>query len=74
MKREIRNENLMAAKDLAKQTVSVTLSILARCGPCAKTHIADAKSMGFTQEEIDELANQAVESGGCSVMMFYKEL
>ena len=57
-----------------KQAVSVALSILARCGPCAKTHIAKAKSMGFTQEEVDELANQAIAFGGCSVMMFYKEL
>ena len=57
-----------------KQAVSVALSLLARCGPCAKSHIAKAKSMGFSQEEIDELANQAIAFGGCSVMMFYKEL
>ncbi len=57
-----------------KQAVAVALSLLARCGPCAKSHINKAKSMGFTQQEIDELANQAISFGGSVVMMFYKEL
>ncbi len=57
-----------------KQAVAVALSILARCGPCAKSQIKKARSMGFTREEIDEIANQAVSFGGCGVMMFYKEL
>ena len=57
-----------------KQAVCIALSLLAMCGPCAKIHIKKAKSMGFTQEEIDELANQAIAFGGCGVMMFYKEL
>ncbi len=57
-----------------KEAVAVALSLLARCGPCVKAHIKKAKSMGFTQQEIDELANQAISFGGSVVMMFYKEL
>jgi selenide,water dikinase len=56
-----------------KQAVNVALSLAVRCGPCAKTHIKKALEMGFTKEEIDELAWQATSFGGCTVKMFYNQ-
>jgi selenide,water dikinase len=58
----------------AKRAVSVALSVLARCEPCLKIHIHKAREAGLSQEEIDEAAWMAVAFGGCSAMMFYKEV
>jgi selenide,water dikinase len=55
-----------------KQAVAVALSVLARCGPCARNHIAKARKMGFSQDEIDEAAWMAIAFGGSTVMMFYE--
>ncbi len=57
-----------------KQAVAIALSVLARCGPCAKAHIKKARGMGFSQEEIDEAAWMAISFGGSPVMMFYNEV
>jgi AhpD family alkylhydroperoxidase len=54
-----------------KQAVAISLSVLARCEPCVKAHIQKARSMGFSQEEIDEAAWMAVSFGGSPVKMFY---
>lgn len=56
-----------------KQAVNIALSVLARCGPCIRTHVAKARRMGFSEEEIEEAAWMAVAFGGSPVMMFYKE-
>lgn len=62
------------ALDVAtKQAVNVALALAMRCGPCTKTHIKKALAMGFTPEEIDELAWQATSFGGCAVKMFYNQ-
>jgi alkylhydroperoxidase/carboxymuconolactone decarboxylase family protein YurZ len=37
-------------------------------------HIEKARTMGFSQEEIDEAAWLAVSYGGCPTMMFYNEV
>ena len=55
-----------------KQAVSIALSVLSKCSPCLKTHIAKARKMGFTDEEIDEAAWMAISFGGSPVMMFYR--
>ncbi len=54
-----------------KQAIAVALSVLAKCEPCAKTHIAKARQMGFSRAEIDEAAWMAIAFGGSPTMMFY---
>lgn len=63
---------LLGAK--TKQAMAIALSVLARCEPCVKSHVKKARSMGFTQEEIDEAAWMAIAFGGAPLMMFYKAL
>jgi selenide, water dikinase len=55
-----------------KRAIAIALSVLAKCEPCAKTHIQKARDAGFSQEEIDEAAWLAISFGGCSAMMFYQ--
>jgi selenide,water dikinase len=57
-----------------KRAVAVALSVLARCEPCLKIHVKKAREAGLSQEEIDEAAWMAVSFGGCSAMMFYKDV
>ncbi len=60
------------ALDVAtKQALSLALSIVTRCEPCTRVHIAKARKMGFSQAEIDEAAWLAISFGGSPVMMFY---
>jgi selenide,water dikinase len=66
--------NQAGALDAAtKQAIALALSVLARCEPCVKAHIAKARKMGFSQEEIDEAAWMAIAFGGSPVMMFYEK-
>ncbi len=57
-----------------KQAMNIALSVLAKCEPCLKTHVAKARSMGFSETEIDEAAWMAISYGGCPVMMFYNKV
>ena len=57
-----------------KKLMAITLSIAVRCEPCLKIHMKTGLQMGITQEEIDEAASLAIAFGGCSAMMFYKEI
>ncbi len=57
-----------------KRAIAIALSVLARCEPCVKSHLAKARSMGFTQEEIDEAAWMGISFGGSPAMAFYKGL
>ena len=57
-----------------KQAMAIALSLLAKCEPCVKSHVKKARTMGFTQEEIDEAAWMAIAFGGAPLMMFYKTL
>ena len=70
----MKEANQPGALDAAtKEAVALALSVLARCEPCVKTHIARARKMGFSQEEIDEAAWIAIAFGGSPVMMFYEK-
>jgi selenide,water dikinase len=55
-----------------KRAVAIALSVLAKCEPCLKSHVAKARELGFSQEEIDEAAWLAISFGGSPTMMFYK--
>ncbi len=54
-----------------KQAIAIALSVMARCEPCVKSHVAKARAMGFSQEEIDEAAWLAISFGGSPTMAFY---
>jgi selenide,water dikinase len=57
-----------------KRAISIALSVLARCGPCAKVYIQKARDAGFSQAEIDEAAWLGIAFGGSPAMMFYQGL
>ncbi len=57
-----------------KKLMAVALSIAHHCRPCLKIHLQAAKQMGIPAEEIDEAAHLAIAFGGCTAMMFYKEV
>jgi selenide, water dikinase len=54
-----------------KQAIAIALSVLARCEPCVKSHVKKARTMGFSQEEIDEAAWLGIAFGGSPAMVFY---
>lgn len=56
-----------------KRVVAIALSVLARCEPCVRIHIAKAREMGLSEAEIDEAAWMAIAFGGSPTMMFYSE-
>jgi len=58
---------------VTKELMVIGLSILARCGPCIKAHLAKAKKMGISPEEIEEAAWMAIAMGGAPVLMFWNE-
>ena len=67
----LRAANAPGALDApTKQAIAIALSVLTRCEPCTKAHIAKARKMGFTQAEIDEAAWMAIAFGGSPTMMF----
>jgi selenide,water dikinase len=57
-----------------KRIVAIALSILAKCEPCARMHIAKARQMGISQGEIEEAAWLAISFGGSPLMLFYESL
>ena len=56
-----------------KQALNIALSVLAKCEPCVRIHVAKARQMGFSEEEIEEAAWMAIAFGGSPAMMFYQE-
>jgi AhpD family alkylhydroperoxidase len=71
----LRAANAPGALDApTKQAIAIALSVLTRCEPCTKAHIAKARKMGFTQAEIDEAAWMAIAFGGSPTMMFVNGL
>jgi selenide,water dikinase len=67
--------NKPGALDAAtKRILAVALSVLSRCEPCAKAHIAKAREMGISQAEVDEAAWLAISFGGSPTKMFYDSL
>ncbi len=57
-----------------KKLMAILLSIAHHCHPCLKIHLQGAVQMGISKDEIDETARLAVAFGGCTAMMFYKEV
>jgi selenide,water dikinase len=57
-----------------KKLMAIALSISGHCEPCLNIHLKSALDMGLSWAEIDEAANLAVAFGGCTAMMFYKEV
>lgn len=57
-----------------KKAIAIALSVHAKCEPCLKSHLKQAREMGFSQEEIDEAAWLAIGFGGSPLMLFYKAL
>lgn len=70
--KEANNPGLIDARN--KKLMAVALSIAQRCHPCLKIHLQGARKMGLTKQEIDEAASLAIAFGGCTAMMFYKEV
>lgn len=58
----------------SKKLMAIILSIAHHCHPCLKIHLQGAVKMGIGKAEIDEAANLAIAFGGCTAMMFYKEV
>lgn len=57
-----------------KKLMAIILSVANHCHPCLKIHLQGAMKMGLSKGEIDEAVALAVEFGGCTAMMFYKEV
>ncbi len=57
-----------------KEAVSLALSIAMRCEPCVKVHMSKSRQMGFSDEEIEEIANLGIAFGGAPAMMLYHTL
>ena len=57
-----------------KKLMAIILSIAYHCHPCLKIHLQGAVKMGIPKEDIDEAAALATSFGGCTAMMFYKEV
>ncbi len=57
-----------------KKLVALALAIANHCEPCLRSHLKSALAMGFTKEELDEVANLATAFGGCTAQMFYKDV
>jgi selenide,water dikinase len=57
-----------------KKLMAIALSIAQRCRPCLNIHMQGAIKMGISKEEIDEVATLVTAFGGCTAMMFYKEV
>ena len=57
-----------------KELINFALVLMARCEPCVQAHLAKARKMGITQEELDEIAWCATAMGGAPVRMFYTDM
>jgi selenide,water dikinase len=57
-----------------KKLMAIVLSIAYRCEPCLRAHLQGGVQMGISRDTIDEAAGLAIAFGGCTAMMFYKEM
>ena len=57
-----------------KQAMAIALSVALRCEPCLKMHLKNAKSKGFSQDEIDEAAWMGISFAGSPAMVFYQQV
>jgi selenide, water dikinase len=58
----------------SKKLMAVALSAVQRCGPCLKSHMKSALTMGISKDELDEAVLLAVAFGGATVLNFYREI
>jgi selenide,water dikinase len=54
-----------------KELIAIALSALAKCEPCVKIHVNKARSLGISDEEINEAVWMGVAFGGAPILMFY---
>ncbi len=54
--------------------MGTALSVLAKCEPCVKYHLAKAREERFATDEIDEAAWLVIAFGGSPTMMFYSDM
>jgi selenide, water dikinase len=57
-----------------KKLMAVAISAVQRCGPCLKSHLKSALTMGIPKDELDEAVLLAVAFGGATVLNFYREI
>jgi len=57
-----------------KELMAIALSLLSKCEPCIKIHLAKARGMGVSEEEIKEAVWMAIAFGGAPTMMFYESV
>ena len=57
-----------------KQAMAIALSVALRCEPCLKMHLKNARSKGFSQDEIDEAAWMGISFAGSPAMVFYQQV
>ncbi len=57
-----------------KQAMAIALSVALRCEPCLKMHLKNARSKGFSQEEIDEAAWMGISFAGSPALGFYQQV
>ena len=57
-----------------KELIIIALSILTKCEPCVKIHVEKARSMGVTEDEINEAVWLAISMGGAPIMKWYESL
>lgn len=58
---------------IQKEIITIALAVATGCEPCLQTHLAKAKSMGISNDEIQEAAWLGVAFGGAKAMMFWTE-
>jgi len=58
---------------IQKELMTIALAVATRCEPCIKVHLAKARRMGISREEIEEAAWMGVAFGGASAMMFWMD-
>ena len=57
-----------------KELIAISLSCLSKCEPCIKAHIEKARSLGISDEEINEAIWLAISFGGAPIMMFFNQI
>ncbi len=57
-----------------KELMAIALSLVTKCEPCVKIHVNKARSLGISEEKIDEAIMMGVVFGGAPVFMFYTSI
>ncbi|MBT7053893.1 MAG: carboxymuconolactone decarboxylase family protein, partial [Lentisphaerae bacterium] len=57
-----------------KELITLALTVATRCRPCLKAHLVEAREMGISEAEIEEVVWCAVAMGGAPLRMFYREV